>query len=314
MDTKCFDPSVIDQLIENQDLLLGCAFNGQIDNTNSIAYLNETLNTPSNQCEPISLENEQKNIADQMQEVGDFSLLDLLENQDPEMASLFKTINSEFTNEQSHISSNSTAKSLEHAEIPFNSNGVKITNENEKEKKIDFISNNIKKESEEMFKPTTRSTSQGKLLGNSLGSPKRSSKNNKKKIEKRKCLGSIGEDEYDEYDEKYRSFSLSNNDDTTDSKACSSDQSCDLSETSFDSMNNSRLRRKGKNQHKESNKEAATKYRLKKINERNQLFETSQYLERQNEHVKKQIEIVQTEINFLKTFLVQMIIGKNVNS
>ena len=63
---------------------------------------------------------------------------------------------------------------------------------------------------------------------------------------------------------------------------------------------------------KESNKEAATRYRLKKMNEKDQLFETRIHLEKENDQVKKKIELVQTEINYLKMLLVQMLLSKGV--
>jgi hypothetical protein len=63
---------------------------------------------------------------------------------------------------------------------------------------------------------------------------------------------------------------------------------------------------------KESNKEAATRYRLKKLNEKDQLFETRIHLEKENDQVKKKIELVQTEINYLKMLLVQMLLSKGV--
>lgn len=63
---------------------------------------------------------------------------------------------------------------------------------------------------------------------------------------------------------------------------------------------------------KESNKEAATRYRLKKISEKDKLFETRSNLERENDSVKRRIESVQTEINYLKNILVQMILTKSL--
>ena len=62
---------------------------------------------------------------------------------------------------------------------------------------------------------------------------------------------------------------------------------------------------------KESNKEAATRYRLKKISEKDKLFETRFNLEKENDSKRRQIELVQTEINYLKTILVQFILTKS---
>ena len=63
---------------------------------------------------------------------------------------------------------------------------------------------------------------------------------------------------------------------------------------------------------KESNKEAATRYRIKKIGEKDKLFDTRQILEKENGEVKRRIELVQTEINYLKCLLVQMLLTRGV--
>jgi hypothetical protein len=63
---------------------------------------------------------------------------------------------------------------------------------------------------------------------------------------------------------------------------------------------------------KESNKEAATRYRLKKINEKDNLFETKDELEKQNEDVRRKINNIQTEIDYLKVVLVQMLATKGL--
>lgn len=63
---------------------------------------------------------------------------------------------------------------------------------------------------------------------------------------------------------------------------------------------------------KESNKEAATKYRLKKLSEKDTLFESRMHMEKENDNVKKKIELAQTEISYLKNLLVQMLLTKGV--
>ena len=63
---------------------------------------------------------------------------------------------------------------------------------------------------------------------------------------------------------------------------------------------------------KESNKEAATRYRLKKLSEKDKLFESRMHLEKENDDVKKKIELAQTEISYLKNLLVQMLLTKGV--
>ena len=65
---------------------------------------------------------------------------------------------------------------------------------------------------------------------------------------------------------------------------------------------------------KESNKEAATRYRIKKLSEKDQLFETKVHLERQNDDTKKKIDHVQTEINYLKNLLCQVLLTKGILS
>lgn len=63
---------------------------------------------------------------------------------------------------------------------------------------------------------------------------------------------------------------------------------------------------------KDANKEAATRYRLKKLSEKDQMFETRMLLEKENDEVKRRCELVQTEINYLKNLLVQMLLTKGV--
>lgn len=63
---------------------------------------------------------------------------------------------------------------------------------------------------------------------------------------------------------------------------------------------------------KDANKEAATRYRLKKLSEKDQMFEKRMILEKENDDVKRRCEIVHTEINYLKNLLVQMLLTKGV--
>lgn len=63
---------------------------------------------------------------------------------------------------------------------------------------------------------------------------------------------------------------------------------------------------------KDANKEAATRYRLKKLSEKDQMFETRMLLEKENGEIKRRCELVQTEINYLKNILVQMLLTKGV--
>ena len=61
---------------------------------------------------------------------------------------------------------------------------------------------------------------------------------------------------------------------------------------------------------KDSNKDAAFRYRLKKLSEKDRLFETRELLERENGEVKRRIDLAQAEISYLKTLLVQMLLNK----
>ncbi|RNA00492.1 cyclic AMP-dependent transcription factor ATF-4-like [Brachionus plicatilis] len=63
---------------------------------------------------------------------------------------------------------------------------------------------------------------------------------------------------------------------------------------------------------KESNKEAATRYRIKKSNERDSLFQTKVNLEKDNDKIRQRIELIQIEISYLKNMLVQTLLNKGV--
>lgn len=61
---------------------------------------------------------------------------------------------------------------------------------------------------------------------------------------------------------------------------------------------------------KQSNKEAATRYRQKKNKEKEDLFTTRELYKKENNELKKKIEDIQTEINFVKNILVEMLLKK----
>lgn len=63
---------------------------------------------------------------------------------------------------------------------------------------------------------------------------------------------------------------------------------------------------------KKTNCKAASKYRLKKNNEKDKLFEARDYLEKQNSDIKREIEHVKTEIDYLKTLIIQMLMYKGI--
>jgi hypothetical protein len=83
----------------------------------------------------------------------------------------------------------------------------------------------------------------------------------------------------------------------------------DFSEKDFKVANRKRIKKHIK---KESNKEAATRYRLKKMSEKDRLFETKQNLEKENDQMKKKIELLKTEIYYLKHILVQLLFNKGL--
>ena len=56
------------------------------------------------------------------------------------------------------------------------------------------------------------------------------------------------------------------------------------------------------------------RYRIKKMSEKDQLFETKVHLEKQNDDTQKKIEHVQTEINYLKNLLCQVLLTKGILS
>lgn len=62
---------------------------------------------------------------------------------------------------------------------------------------------------------------------------------------------------------------------------------------------------------KESNKVAAIKYRTKKLRERQTLFTECEEYEKRNAELKKKIDDTQTEISFIKSLLVEVLIAKN---
>lgn len=65
---------------------------------------------------------------------------------------------------------------------------------------------------------------------------------------------------------------------------------------------------------KKTNKQAALRYRLKKVNEKDKLFEAKDYLEKQNDNIKREIDHVKTEIDHLKTLIVQILMLKGIMS
>jgi len=59
-----------------------------------------------------------------------------------------------------------------------------------------------------------------------------------------------------------------------------------------------------------SNKLAAQKYRNKKIQKREQLFADCEHYEKLNKDLRKKIDDIQTEVNLIKTLLVQVYLAK----
>lgn len=65
---------------------------------------------------------------------------------------------------------------------------------------------------------------------------------------------------------------------------------------------------------KRSNKEAALRYRQKKLKQKEELFRERDEFERENQDLKKKIDDIQIEINFVKNILVEMLLKKNLLS
>ena len=64
---------------------------------------------------------------------------------------------------------------------------------------------------------------------------------------------------------------------------------------------------------RESNKAAASRYRSKKSKERNELFLQTEIYEKKNSELKEKIKDVETEINSIRSLLIQaLLIKENV--
>jgi hypothetical protein len=71
---------------------------------------------------------------------------------------------------------------------------------------------------------------------------------------------------------------------------------------------------KSNTSHKKTNKQSALRYRLKKLNEKDRLYEAREYLEKQNADIKREIYYTEKEIDQLKTLIVQMLMFKGIMS
>lgn len=122
---------------------------------------------------------------------------------------------------------------------------------------------------------------------------------------------------YNDDDDDLENVERNSDDDELDDEDSSNSENCSSSGRFSHRENKSMSSKKSKFMldtpvKKDSNKEAANRYRLKKISEKDKLFETRFNLEKENDSVKRRIELVQTEINHLKNILVQMILTKSV--
>lgn len=97
-------------------------------------------------------------------------------------------------------------------------------------------------------------------------------------------------------------------DDETSSYQSSSNESSIVSKSTRKSSSTNVKRLTDK---RESNKQAALRYRNKKLKERDELFNECQKYAIKNETMKKKIDDIQTEISFIKSLLVEALIAKN---
>lgn len=108
-----------------------------------------------------------------------------------------------------------------------------------------------------------------------------------------------------ESDSAYDSFSSSSSP-SSESDYCSSSSSTSTNEIQM-------VKTKKGVEKRESNKAAASRYRSKKSKERNELFLQTEIYEKKNSELKEKIKDVETEINSIRSLLIQaLLIKENV--
>ncbi|CAF1098013.1 unnamed protein product [Brachionus calyciflorus] len=288
--------------IENQDLLLSCTLSDQ----NEFSFLNEE--PPINPSNFISVDlNEQKEIKDEI----DFDIFDILQQQDPDIVRLLESVSSDTTpNYLPQISINTTTRVLDDFENKETSQIVSLAESNDNLEE----NNDIKNVNPVTLTPTPSRVSMRLIKKKKPFSdeiydePKKARKTPIKAQKAQKRKRSIDDEE---------DLKINNHNENTFDESVYNDDSCSLQ--SYDSKyftmgsRGSRLDSKDLDPiKKESNKEAATRYRIKKSNERESLFQTKQNLEKDNDQIRQRIELIQIEISYLKNMLVQTLLTKGI--
>ena len=89
------------------------------------------------------------------------------------------------------------------------------------------------------------------------------------------------------------------------------DYESSTSSSSSGHINELKKVKSGRVNKRESNKEAANKYRAKKTKERDQLFAECESYAKKNDEMKQKIGDIETEISLIKNLLVQAFLAKN---
>jgi len=89
------------------------------------------------------------------------------------------------------------------------------------------------------------------------------------------------------------------------------DYESSASSSSSGHLNKLKRVKSGRINKRESNKEAANKYRAKKTKERDQLFAECESYAKKNDEMKQKIGDIETEISLIKNLLVQAFLAKN---
>lgn len=317
------DHQSVFQFVENQDLLLSCTL--PLDQSDSDEF---SMDNPFQFINTNSFISENQDIKE---EIIDFNIFELLQAEDPEMARLLESVgNNDSIGYLPQISINSTKKILEKINETDSFNELSdLLSLNQTE---DLSNETLMLKSTPPSPPLTPPTGSSRVSMRLI--KKRTNVKNEttveKEVDKKKARGcSKRKRSIDEDDEDMSRNLMASNENSVDLDNMNDTFYNDEDSNSMNSFEDSKqgfddyLRKLGSRSKrldskeldpmkKESNKEAANRYRIKKLNEKDKLFETKQGLEKDNDQIKKRIELVQTEINYLKNLLVQMLLTKGV--
>lgn len=297
--------SEINSFIENEDLLLSCTFSDQSD----FPYLTEQSSCSLNPSSFLSIQqNEAKEIKDEI----DFNIFDILQQQDPDIARVLESVASENPVLLPQLSENSTNLILQD-DTKTEPNQIVSLAESDDREIIEMKNLNPVTLTPSMPIPSRvsmRLIKKKKTFADEIyEEPKRPRGKNNKVLRLNKRKISIDDDE-----ELYKKNLDENSTDDFFENLYDED-SCSM--YSYDSKMGYKMRKRIDSKDfdpikKESNKEAATRYRIKKSNERDSLFQTKVNLEKDNDKIRQKIELVQIEISYLKNMLVQTLLNKGV--